>query len=1685
MYIFWRSILLAAVSLFFLFPTVLYAELRVGAAAVDITPEKFPVLISGGILSRTGEPRDIYARAIVIGDGQQRLAMVVTDSCMLPQDLIDQVKAMVVAQSDLRADRIMISSTHTHTAPAAMGALGTEADASYLPHLRIKLTEAILKANANLTPAKVGWGATDAHQFTALRRWILRPDQMRLDPFGNQNVRASMHTARDNLENVTGESGPEDPELSMLVFRTLEDRPLALLANFSMHYYGGGGAADYFGDYCQQLETSLSDTGESTPPFVAIMSHGCSGDIWRVDYRDGTNQTYDGFVDGMVERTLQAVDGIEYLADLDIAMEETRLHLNYRLPSQERLAWAQPYMEAMEGRQPQDITEVYAREAVLLNELKSTDVVVQAIRIGPFGIATTPNETYALSGLKLKRQSPLEHTMVIELANGSLGYIPPPEQHLLGGYNTWPARSAGLETTAEPKIVEAALELLERVAGEPRRPLVPPASSMAQYIHSLSPTRYFPLDEMAGPLAHDASGGQHDAVFEPGVVFYLEGPDGEEFSEGAVLNRAPHFAGGRMVTSVPQEMASSPSQTISLWCWNGLAEDARPLSGWLYSSDRPFGLTEQGVHLGVIGAGEHAGKLVLQLGPNEKNRTFSSSKVERWSWAHVALVRTVDQWQVYLNGQLELSTDVHQASAASGRPEQPNLSGNRGTQLFLGGRSDNRDNWEGRLDEIAVFSRSLSPEEITHLANRAAPEAGDSTSDSLSEIEKTQGGRHWVDDEESQPQTPQQTLESFRVEPGYHVELAAAEPLVMDPVAVAFDRQGRLFVSEYGDYPIGPTEAGAAPLSRIVWLEDSDADGVLDKRHVFADELNFCHSLMPFRDGLLACAQTQILMLRDTDADGRADQREVLFDGFSPAHPQMQIGNPRWGLDNKIYFNYGPGEVTSTGSEQAVKLPRTEFQFDPRTMEFGPASGLGQYGNTVTEWGERLFSTNRNPIIAAPLSYAELQRNRYYPIAKSQYDVAPSGGESKVFPLVAMKSNWLSHAGTHTSACGTTAYVGDALGAAMQGSVFACEPIGHLVTRAVVRRDGIALASHRGEENADFLASSDTWFRPSSFANAPDGTLYLADMYRLWVEHPKFLPPEIAAKLNWRAGEDRGRIWRIVADNPSTAAAYSPPNTVAEMVQLLSSSNGWQRRMGQQLLVEEQAIGAAPALNSLATTSDSPLTRLHALWTLQGLDSLSVETLNHSLKDSHPEVRAAAVVLASQTWQDTPELLTEVLALAADASPLVRFRVALALGKTEDPRKPAVLAKIAERADAGDLSVDAVLTSVESCSGEVLSHLADDSAAPRPLQRSLASIVGARNHPAEVEHVVRLATRPENRGRQALLLLGLSEGQRRADSKTRKTLEQLLLAAQQNVAVFVQATIDFASDTHQTLAARQEAIALLAELPVSDSMAQERWMHADQPQEIKMALINAWGSRLNLARAERLLESWSILSPQEKQTLLAHLWRRSDTALAALEAIAAGTIAPNLVSLDQQKALQEHKDKRVQSLAVATLGSASNPDRDEVLAKYQTAVQMIGSSRVGSEVFAKNCAKCHLPNEANGQRVGPDLADSRNRPRTALLYDILHPSGKVEPKYTAYRILTTDGQALTGLITTETSDSVILQLADGVLKTIARSDIELLQASPLSLMPEGVEKEISLTQMADLLQFLQTTGPQSSPQPAP
>jgi hypothetical protein len=454
-------------------------SLQAGAYSIDITPETLPAIRNGGftqqIFDKVLDP--LHARCFVFKSGKETIAIAVVDSCMIPRDVCNQAKVLASKATGIPVNRILISSTHTHSAPGVMDlCLGSSSDPNYEKLLPPKIAQGISAAFANLEPARIGWTVVDAPDHTHCRRWLKHPDHYDEDPFGEQTVRAMMHPGYQNPEYL-GEAGPVDSGLSLLSIIAVDgNRPIGLLANYSMHYFGVGGgfSADYYGRFCELMETTIAVPSPGKPPFVAAMSQGTSGDLHWMDYSQPKKENYgiDQYTKELVDIGFKAYREIDYLqASPELAMSETTITINRRLAGKERLAWADELNVKRGDRRPADRPEVYAEQVAWFMDHPQEELILQAIRIGDLAITAIPNEVYGITGLKLKAQSPFKTTFNMELANGAAGYIPPPEQHYLGGYTTWPARTAGLEPDAEPKIVEALLGLLEDLSGQKRKAL--------------------------------------------------------------------------------------------------------------------------------------------------------------------------------------------------------------------------------------------------------------------------------------------------------------------------------------------------------------------------------------------------------------------------------------------------------------------------------------------------------------------------------------------------------------------------------------------------------------------------------------------------------------------------------------------------------------------------------------------------------------------------------------------------------------------------------------------------------------------------------------------------------------------------------------------------------------------------------------------------------------------------------------------------------------------------------------------------------------------------------------------------------------------------------------------------------------------------------------------------------------
>ena len=1640
--------------------------LRAGAAAVDVTPQQLPVIRNGGFLEaqddRVIDP--LYARCLVLDDGKTRLAIVVVDSCMIPLDVCDQAKAMASEETQIPVNRILISATHTHSAPSVMDfCLGSRADQAYRAFLPSRISAAIAMAEKRLAPARIGWGVADAAAYTKCRRWITRSDHWLVDPFGEKTVHAMMHPGHQNPQYV-GPSGPIDPWLSVLNVQTAAGEPIAALANFSMHYFGGhpGISADYFGLFARRLAKRLAP---DNPDFVGIMSQGTSGDTWWGDYSVPADKkpfkNMDHFTDGLVQLAKQVCDGLDYRADVLLGMAEERMTLNRRTPSAERLAWARRMLRIMGERRPQNRPEVYAEQAIYLHEHPTEEVVLQAIRIGELGITALPNEVYALTGLKLKAQSPLPTTFNIELANAASGYIPPPEQHALGGYTTWPARTAGLEVEAEPKIVEATLKLLERVADRPRRKFREAATAYSRAVLESQPDAYWRLADMSGPTALDASGNDQELRCDGLVAYHLSGRAGGGGNEGNPFGSVHHrhavqLAGGKLVAD---DIDLDESYTVELSFYLGTPRDFRDITALL--------LTRGTDQLAITGkSAQMPGRLV-------GGGVLGESDIVPLVWHHLVYVRNGDYVEVYLNGRTEpeISTRVP-------RQDDPPR------QLYIGGDASNTANFEGKIDELSVYRRALSKDEVGRhfqAAGYQLPQAADAVID-------------------PPPLDPESALRQIHVRDGFRVELVAAEPLTRDPVAIDWGWDGRLWVAEMADYPMGMDNQGA-PGGRVRWLADSDGDGTFDESVVFLDGIPFPTGVMAWRDGILVTAAPEIFYAEDTDGDGVADRREILFSGFIQGNQQLRVNGLRWGLDNWIHCASGghhagfgtDTKIFSAKTGTQVPLGSRDLRFQAETGQIEPLSGPSQYGRVRDDWGNWFGVQNSQPLWHYVVADRYLRRNKYVALPDPRRQV-----RVPLMPRVysakppQKRFHGFDHPGHYTSACGISLYRDELLfprGATQHA--FTCEPFHNLVQHHVLTEDGTSFLGRRGDDGPlDFFAASDRWCRPVMTRTGPDGALWVVDMYRYMIEHPEWLPDRGKEELRpfYRAGEQFGRIYRIVPDddrNPKTPRLGAP--TKENLVATLSQPNGILRDMAHQRLLanDSENAGVIHELRELAGSHALPEVRLQSLCVLDGMQALSRQDILRACDDAHAAVRRQAIRLAEKHADTTQpvdgELVAAVCRRASDDDAKVRLQVACTLGDWMGLEAGRASADLAMR----DNNDEYMWAAIISSAGNHYSSLVDAAITgadrtPTPLLEALLAMgVDRRDDLSRLlEHYIdKGELRVENLKivSQWLDILGARNLTWR---DVRDRADDRLAAVLTNADSIFAASRGAAVDNQRELSLRSAAIGLLgrdADQHHTDITLLAGLLTPQTPPRLQLRAIERLAGIPSADVAQAILSKWRQLLPEVQLAATDVLLSRTQWTRQLIDYVRQGKILAIDIQLTHQNRLLGARDQKIAAAAREVFGQDSNSDRSDILAEYNTALSLIGNVDRGAVLFKENCQNCHNL-EADQLPVGPDLRGLTDRSSAALLTAILDPSRSIEPRFLSYNIELQTGEILVGVVVREDSNSITIANTDGNRRGVLRETIDTIERSRLSIMPVGFETKMKPQDVADVIAFVNELG---------
>lgn len=931
------------------------------------------------------------------------------------------------------------------------------------------------------------------------------------------------------------------------------------------------------------------------------------------------------------------------------------------------------------------------------------------------------------------------------------------------------------------------------------------------------------------------------------------------------------------------------------------------------------------------------------------------------------------------------------------------------------------------------------------------------------------------------PRSPQLSLQSLHLSIPGRVELVAAEPLIADPVAFDWGADGRLWVAEMADYPLGIDGKGK-PGGRVRVLTDTDGDGQYDKSVVFLQGLPFPTGIKVWRKGVIVSTAPDVFYAEDTDGDDQADQREVLFTGFGEGNQQHRVNGLRWGLDNWLYLANGDsgGKIRSTKTDEVLEISGRDVRIRPDTGEMDTVAGQTQSGRNRDDWGNWFGGNNSNPGWHYVLDAEMLRRNPHMPARSLRHNVTSPPGAAPVFPRsrTLTRFNDFNRADRFTSACSHSIYRDDGW-LEMRGDFLVCEPVHNLVHRHKLATDGVTFVGSRAptESDRELLASSDNWFRPVMVRTGPDGAIWVADMYRLVIEHPEWIPQTWQQRLNLRDGDQAGRIYRIVPPEDNRTALGIPKlgeMSPSQLVQQLEHSNGWVRDMAHQLLLwQSDNVDAKKAIGnevrSLLGKTEHAWARVHAMSVLMGLNSLEPSDLLSQLESKDPRVRAHAIRLGRN--QDTNkkyiESFRQVVTKEEDAR--VQLQLAYALGQNADAASARQLAALA--AGSGDDQwLQAAITS--SLRPETLSVFSEE----------LQSQLGAETPLALRTTVLRMAAATRN-WEVASSWLTLQPKDGPAKRILLQNLAQILQSSRGNVpkesrqslAAGLSSARAIAQDKSEPSDLRQAALNVLGYMEserANDYQLAEKLLGPAEGPNVQIAGLQLLLRSSREEAAALIFSQWRSLTPRVRDAFVSVVLNDRQMTTALVSRIEDGTVRRSELGARAQQILRESTDESIRKRMAKLWQDGST--RKEVLAKYGTANELVGDLQRGKTLFGKHCANCHRLQDV-GHDVAPNLAALTDRSSTALLTAVLDPNRAVEDKYVDYIVTTDDGLTHRGMLGLETDTHVVLIGADGKSTEVPRAELDELISSGRSLMPEGLERQIDVQQMADLISYLQKT----------
>jgi putative heme-binding domain-containing protein len=642
---------------------------------------------------------------------------------------------------------------------------------------------------------------------------------------------------------------------------------------------------------------------------------------------------------------------------------------------------------------------------------------------------------------------------------------------------------------------------------------------------------------------------------------------------------------------------------------------------------------------------------------------------------------------------------------------------------------------------------------------------------------------------------------------------------------------------------------------------------------------------------------------------------------------------------------------------------------------------------------------------------------------------------------------------------------------------FTCEPFHNLVQHNVIAVDGVSFRAFRdsAEAELDFFASSDRWCRPVMARTGPDGALWVVDMYRYMIEHPQWLPEAGKEELRpyYRYGDDLGRIYRIVPEGKTPGKIPRlDTHSTEQLVAALESPNGWQRDTAQRLLVANQDDAAHAPLRKMASEGQQPLARLHALSSLDGMGALTADILEAALHDSHPMVRRHAIRLS----EHQPVGIANLLELIDDPDPRVRLQLACSLGYFDDPAVGTALATLAIAAADDPYLLAGVTSSLNAANlSDVMATIVSQERLPAETIVNLVfSQAAAIGDDKTIADALEFATSTRNGDDKAgqfsalsLMLRGLMRRGRNLDNHLGESLRA-------NVSRAIAQARVLATDADANESLRVASVSLLLRERdhfQSDIELLRSLLVPRTPNRVQQAIVTHCGRRSESEIGSLLLDGWKAHVPRLRTEILTVVASRPAWVEVLLERLASGDLAAGDIDAPMRQRLLATKDKSTQTRLRNAFAGATSEDRRQVLERYQSVLGLAGNAQRGQAIYGKQCANCHR-HAGVGYEVGPNLASITTKTPASLLQSILDPSATVEAKYLNYIAISEDGRSFAGMIASETGSSITLVAAEGRLQSLLRSEIDTLHSSGKSLMPDGLEKDLTAQDISDLIAFV-------------